>query len=128
MVAMTDQPFRVARYQLREDARKLADVGGRLPPGDIIDTGRGVVLLACPACAKIQFAAGQVTGPPTAPHVATPIHCGNGYCRRCGIWFRIMNGRPQKVAPVEPERVKISDMLKQGGVKPAPTSPLNADN
>lgn len=124
---MTDAPLRVTRYQLREDARRLSDVGGRLPPGDIIDTGRGVVLLACPACAKIQFAAGQVTGPAAFPHVATPIHCGNGYCRRCGIWFRVMNGRPQLVDPVERARPKISDMLQQGWVKPPPPPP-DADN
>ena len=121
---MTD--FRVTCYRLRTDARRLSDVGGRLPDGDIIDTGRGVVLLACPACAKIQFAAGAVTGPPDFPHVATPIHCGNGYCKRCGIWFRVMNGRPQAIPPAPPKKVTISDMLTRGGVK-APPSPPETD-
>jgi uncharacterized protein YbaR (Trm112 family) len=115
--------FKIKRYRLREDACKLADVGGQLPPGEIIDTGRGVVLLACPACTKIQFAAGTVMGPPDNPHLATAVHCGNGYCKRCGIWFRIMNGRPQALEPQERKRPRIPELLKRNGVTPPPPFP-----
>ncbi len=115
---MTD--LKVTKYHLRGDAKKLADVGGMLPPGDIIDTGRGVLLLACPACAKIQFAAGEVTGLPTHPTISRPIHCGNGYCQRCGIWFRVMSGKPEVIDEPQREKPTIKDMLKKAGVKSPP--------
>jgi len=112
--------LKVPSYRLRGDAKKLADVGGMLPAGDIIDTGRGVLLLACPACAKIQFAAGEVTGLQTHPTVSRPIHCGNGYCQKCGVWFRVMSGKPEIIEEPKREPTTISDMLKRAGVKPPP--------
>ena len=112
----------IDRYTVDPVATSLELVGGRVPRGTIIRSG-AVLVLACPACGKLQFTPNQITGPDLAPTIADPIHCGAGYCKRCGIWFRIVAGRPELLpAPPAKPPTPIPVALARAGVA-APKAP-----
>lgn len=112
--------LRIRRYRVRRDVASLAEVKGRPEAGSIIVTGR-VLVLHCPACGALQFTPREVTGHDEAPNVLEPIQCGAGFCRRCGVWFRIVTGEAQLVAPEGGAAVAIPDKLARAGVaRPAP--------
>lgn len=94
-----------------------------LEPGAIIVTRGGVSILGCPACGKMQFAAAVPSGPAAAPHITRPIQCGSGFCKRCGEWFRIINGVPERVPPAERPVPAIPPALAAAGVRRAPRDP-----
>lgn len=111
--------LRIQTYRVRRDITSLAACGGRLPPGDILLSGR-VLILHCPACQSLQFAARTVSGHDAAPNVLQPVQCGAGFCRKCGVWFRILTGRPEIVPAPMSVAVPVSDALRASGVRPPP--------
>ena len=121
---MSAPPVLVARYTADPAATSMDLVSGRVARGTIVRSG-AVLVLACPACAKMQFTAHAMTGPPDAPTVSEPIHCGAGYCKRCGVWFRIDAGVPEVMgAPPEPTPERpIPQRLRDAGVAIPPRHP-----
>ena len=71
----------------------------------------------------MQFAASKLIGTPEVPTLESVIHCGAGHCKKCGIWFKVQNGKT--VISEEPviEKVPLSDKLREAGVKRAPKLP-----
>jgi len=114
--------IRIAAYRARRDVASMADVGGRVPAGDIIVRG-AVILLGCPCCTALQFAARAVTGFDEAPNVLEPVQCGAGACRRCGVWFRIVTGRPELVERPPGRALAIPAALRVAGVREPPEQP-----
>lgn len=112
------------RYHVRRDVKSLAEIGGKVGPGEIIIHKTGNLLLNCPKCGKVQFATAQLEGSDEAPDIMTPIQCGSGYCHRCGVWFRIVTGQPEIIEdPPERESTNIPDELRNAGVKSPPKQP-----
>ena len=112
------------RYKVRRDVASLAEIGGKVAPGEIIVHKTGNLLLNCPKCGKIQFAAAKLEGSDEAPNIMAPIQCGSGYCQRCGVWFRIVTGKPEILeAPPGREPLDIPKELLQAGVKRPPEQP-----
>lgn len=111
--------LRIPAYRMRRDITSLAACGGRLPPGDILLSGR-VLILHCPACLSLQFAARTVSGHDAAPNILQPVQCGAGFCRKCGVWFRLVTGRPEIVPAPTAASVAIPDALQAIGVQAAP--------
>ena len=111
------------RYHLIEGGR-LSDIGGFLAPGQIMQHRNGtVVFLTCPACGKMQWTPGKVSGHPDAPTIDRPIQCGAGFCTRCAVWFRIANGKAIAVAPpARDETERIPPSLLRAGVRRPPSS------
>lgn len=111
------------RYRVRRDVTSLQEIGGKVSPGEIIIHRSGNLLLNCPKCGKIQFTANRLEGSDEAPDVVQPIQCGGGYCKRCGVWFRIITGQAEIVAAPEKSAVAIPDRLQSAGVTPPPKPP-----
>ena len=110
-------------YRLERGATSLRALGGRLPRGLILERQPGLYILACPACAAMQFVAGVLSGTDAAPTFAQPITCGAGRCKQCGITFRIVGGRCQRVERAAPAPRSIPDPLRAAGVHPPPPRP-----
>ena len=95
----------------------------KLLPGVIVKHRSGALLLNCPACNSMQFTCDQLKGTDDKPTLDGPIHCGAGFCKRCGVWFAIKNGKSFVAkAPVR-DNVLIPDKLKNAGVKRPPKLP-----
>ena len=93
----------------------------RLLPGEIMKHGSGTILLNCPACNSVQFAKATVIGSDILPSLDKAIQCGSGFCRRCGVWFRIIDGKTvEQDAPVRVDTV-IPEKLAAAGVTKAPS-------
>lgn len=110
-------------YHLERGADSLRALGGRLRPGCILERQSGLYILACPACAAMQFSANLLSGSDDAPTLAHPITCGAGRCKQCGVTFRIVGGRCQPCErPVPPTR-PLPAALRAAGVHPPPKRP-----
>jgi len=113
------------RYHVRRDVQSLQETGGKVAPGEIIVHRTGTLLLNCPKCGKVQFVAAKLEGSDQAPDIMKPIQCGAGYCNRCGVWFKIVTGRPIIVEEVPVvKQAEIPDVLKRAGVKRPPGQPV----
>ncbi len=111
------------RYRVRRDVTSLSEIGGRVARGDIIVHRSGNLLLNCPACGKVQFTAARLEGSDEAPDIMQPIQCGAGYCHRCGVWFRIVTGKPEIVEAPPRKRAAIPEALRRAGVTEPPEQP-----
>jgi hypothetical protein len=90
--------------------------------GEVMRQRSNVLVLRCPACRALQFTAASISGPDDSP-TTSPIHCGAGTCKRCGIWFKLVDGRAALVpAPVDPTP-PVPAKLAEAGVKKAPKLP-----
>jgi uncharacterized protein YbaR (Trm112 family) len=123
---MTD--LKIQRYHVLVGVSSLAAAGGLLPPGGIIVARNSVSILGCPACGKMQFVAGVPTGPAEAPHLQRPVQCGSGYCKRCGVWFRILNGAPEILPNQVRAAAVVPARLAQAGVRRPPQDPVEGEN
>jgi hypothetical protein len=65
----------------------------RLSPGEIMQHKSGVLVLSCPACGVLQFAACTVEGDP--PSISGTVRCAAAQCpgRRCACRWTIIAGR-----------------------------------
>lgn len=62
----------------------------RLQRGELLRHRAGCVVLRCPQCNALGFAAGEIQGPRDAPTVDRLIHCG---CESCDAKYRIRSGK-----------------------------------
>lgn len=92
----------------------------RLAPGEIMRHHTGQVVINCPACNAMQIGSG-VKGDPQAPTLAAPVHCGKGFCHRCGVWFTIVGGRTEEAKKPPVRTTAIPPELRRNGVRPAPS-------
>jgi|GEM_PF-4653239 uncharacterized protein YbaR (Trm112 family) len=90
--------------------------------GEVMRHRSMVLILHCPACRSLQFAAADLSGTEDAP-TTSPIHCGAGTCKKCGIWFRIIDGHAAVVPEPDRPKTPISETLAAAGVKPPPKLP-----
>ncbi len=106
------------RFSMLEGVDSLADCGGRLPPGKILQHHSGNFILNCPSCGSMQFTAGRLQGTSDAPTIDRVIHCGAGICKRCGVRFRIEGGtaKPEIMSDTAPA-VELPEKLKKAGVR-----------
>lgn len=110
-------------YRLERGADSLRALGGRLPAGLILERQPGLYILACPACAAMQFTANTLSGTDAAPTLAQPITCGAGRCKQCGITFRIVSGRAEPCERIAASSRPIPAALQRAGVRPPPARP-----
>jgi len=92
----------------------------RLAPGEVMHHRSGAVLLNCPACNAMQIGKG-VEGAADAPTLTAPVHCGKGFCHRCGIWFTVTGGATREAVKPTAKPVIIAPELRKAGVRPAPS-------
>jgi uncharacterized protein YbaR (Trm112 family) len=108
------------KYHVRRDVTSLSQVGGVVKQGEIIVHRTGNLLLTCPVCKRLQFAAVRLTGSDIAPDT-DPIQCGSGGCKRCAQWFRIVTGEAVLLdGPPERKQPEIPERLQKAGVTPPP--------
>lgn len=113
-----DGPWRVER-----GADSLRALGGRLPAGLILERQPGLYILACPACAAMQITANLLSGPDDAPSFTSPVTCGAGRCKQCGVTFRIVGGRCQPCEKIAASDRPLPEALRAAGVRPPPARP-----
>lgn len=92
----------------------------RLTKGEILVHKNGSVLLNCPACNALQFARLDVIGDDEKPTIRGAVHCGAGYCKKCGVWFTVSGGQTREATEPVSKTVPISVKLVKAGVKPPP--------
>lgn len=104
-------------------SRDSLEKGVATKPGEILMHKSGAVVLNCPECRAMQFTHAKNVGTPEIPTLSKPILCGAGHCRRCGIWFSVINGEtvvhdgdPRGEKP----KMMLSIKLKKAGVKSPP--------
>lgn len=93
----------------------------RLQPGDLMRHRTGAVILNCPACNAMQVGRVDVTGPADAPSLSAPVHCGKGFCSRCGVWFTVVAGRTREAEQPAVRPTRIPDKLRAAGVTHPPS-------
>jgi len=93
----------------------------RLQPGEIMPHRSGALILNCPACNTMQVAHAQIQGSPEAPTLSAPVHCGKGYCQRCGVWFTVIGGCTREAERPKARITAIPDRLQRAGVRHAPS-------
>lgn len=108
------------RYVVLGGVKTLGEVGGHIGRGEIIDTGRGTAILRCPACHRLQFVVNKIVGDARAPNLLEPMQCGSGYCAKCGVWFRIVNGVSEEMEDPDPTTPEIPSSLRRAGVRKPP--------
>lgn len=74
----------------------------RLAPGEIMRHKSGVLVLPCPACGVLQFAAHTVEGDP--PSISGAVRCAAAKCpaRRCACRWTIIAGQTVSVSEDAP--------------------------
>lgn len=88
--------------------------------GQIIAHQSGAVILRCPACNAMQFGAAKVLNSPEKPTLDRPLQCGSGHCKKCGVWFQIVNGKAVPAESPNKEKGEIPRKLFRAGVRPPP--------
>jgi uncharacterized protein YbaR (Trm112 family) len=88
----------------------------RLKPGEIMKHKSGTVLLNCPACNSLQFAKASVISSDILPSLDRAIQCGSGFCKRCGVWFRIIDGKTIEQEKQNPKTIPLPKILVDAGV------------
>lgn len=102
--------------------RSSLEKGVTTKPGEILLHKSKMVILNCPECNAMQFTAAKNIGTVERPTLSKPIQCGAGHCRRCGIWFSVVNG--ETVIHDDDPRDKPASFLprklRKAGVRPPP--------
>lgn len=93
----------------------------KLAPGEIMRHHTGALILNCPACNAMQVGRADLAGPPDAPTLSAPVHCGKGFCQRCGVWFTVVGGRTREAEQPPVRATRVPDHLRRAGVRPPPS-------
>jgi len=119
---MTKFPFYDAPYKLLP--KEIDSIRKRVTPyiGEVLRHRSGLLVLHCPACRSVNMAATDLSGTEAAPTTGL-IHCGAGGCKKCGVWFRLIDGLAVLVPAPDPPKHPIPEELAEAGVKAAPELP-----